>query len=207
MIGIGETIRLSRLFADGKNAVVIAVDHGLYFGPIKGLFNLPEALVKLRTADGILLSAGMVGHSQDFFSRRGTPAMILRLNWATNYVAPWDYDHSHSVRLLHVAEAARLGADVVVGSLTLKAPDQAEDAQNVELFAGFVQEKFLSGIPLCVRLIRLGVTMHLQRIRRIRLPWAVVWLLNLVRIWSRPSSRVRISKKSSRRLRQSRYWR
>jgi len=156
MIGIGETIRLSRLFADGKNAVVIAVDHGLYFGPIKGLFNLPEALVKLRTADGILLSAGMVGHSQDFFSRRGTPAMILRLNWATNYVAPWDYDHSHSVRLLHVAEAARLGADVVVGSLTLKAPDQAEDAQNVELFAGFVQEKFLSGIPLMCEVYPIG---------------------------------------------------
>ena len=29
----GESIRLSRLFSEGKNAVVVAVDHGLYLGP------------------------------------------------------------------------------------------------------------------------------------------------------------------------------
>ncbi len=32
----GESIRLSRLFSEGKNAVVVAVDHGLYFGPLAG---------------------------------------------------------------------------------------------------------------------------------------------------------------------------
>jgi DhnA family fructose-bisphosphate aldolase class Ia len=156
MTGIGETIKLSRLFANGENAVVIAVDHGLYFGPIEGLTDLPQSIECLRGADGILLSAGMVQHCQSFFARRGAPTMILRLNWATNYVAPWDYDHSHSVRMLHVTEATRLGADVVVASLTLKAPDQVEDAHNVELFASFVQEKFLAGVPLMCEVYPIG---------------------------------------------------
>jgi DhnA family fructose-bisphosphate aldolase class Ia len=155
-MGTGETIRLSRLFSDGENAVVVAVDHGLYFGPLPGLINLSDSLRCLQAADGILLSAGMAQHCADFFARRSAPTMILRLNWATNYVAPWNYDHSHAVRLLHVSEATRLGADVVVASLTLKAPDQAEDAHNVELFAGYVQEKFLAGVPLLCEVFPIG---------------------------------------------------
>jgi DhnA family fructose-bisphosphate aldolase class Ia len=32
----GEKVRLSRLFSGGQNAVVVAVDHGLYFGHFPG---------------------------------------------------------------------------------------------------------------------------------------------------------------------------
>ncbi|MGB7117164.1 MAG: hypothetical protein WBD56_13560 [Anaerolineales bacterium] len=156
MSGTGERIRLSRLFNGAENAVVVAVDHGLYFGPIDGLIDLPTAIKKLQQADGVLLSAGMATHCADFFAHRGAPAMILRLNWATNYVAPWQYEHSHSVNLLNVSEAVRLGADVVLGSVTLKTPDQAEDAQNVELFACYAQQKTQTGVPLICEVYPIG---------------------------------------------------
>jgi class I fructose-bisphosphate aldolase len=156
MHGTGEQIRLARLFARNENVVIVAVDHGMYFGPVPGLIDLPAAVRKLDLADGVLLSAGMVSHCVEFFAQRGAPAMILRLNWATNYVTPWGYEHSHSVRLLSCAEAAALGADMVVASLTLKTRDEAEDARNVEVFARYVQEKGQVGLPLVCEVYPIG---------------------------------------------------
>jgi DhnA family fructose-bisphosphate aldolase class Ia len=156
MTNHGESLRMARLFAGSTNAVIVAIDHGLYFGPLPGLIDLPRAIQALDGADGILLGGGMVPHCASFFARRGAPSMIVRLNWATNYVAPWKYEHSHSVPILHVPDAQRLGADIVLSSLTLKTPDQAEDARNVELFAAYVQEKTLAQMPLVCEVYPIG---------------------------------------------------
>jgi DhnA family fructose-bisphosphate aldolase class Ia len=156
MTTVGEEIRLSRLFNGSSNAVIVAIDHGLYFGPLPGLIDLPQVIRKLSAADGILLAAGMIRHCREFFARRGAPAMITRLNWATNYMAQWDYGHSHSVPLLTVDDALHLGADLVVASLTLRGPDQLEDAKNVELFASYVQQKSRAGVPLICEVYPIG---------------------------------------------------
>jgi DhnA family fructose-bisphosphate aldolase class Ia len=50
--------------------------------------------------------------------------------------------------MLSVAEAVALGADIVLGSLTLQNPDQKEDAKNVELLSRYVNEKRALGIPM-----------------------------------------------------------
>ncbi len=144
----GESIRLSRLFSEGKNAVVVAVDHGLYFGPLAGMIDLPSVIDKVYGADAILMSPGMPSHCQSVFSRRGAPACIIRLNWGSNYAAMWNYKHSHSVPMISVADAVAQGADVVIGSLSLKNPDEAEDARNVEVFSTCVAQKRALGIPL-----------------------------------------------------------
>ncbi|MFL7814147.1 MAG: class I fructose-bisphosphate aldolase [Anaerolineales bacterium] len=156
MSAAGEQIRLSRLFNGAEKAVVVAVDHGLYFGPLPGLIDLPSVIGNLSHADGILLSAGMVSHCVDFFQKRNAPSMIVRLNWATNYVASLNYKHSHSVPLLSASEAVGLGADLAIASLTLRTPDEAEDARNVELFASYVQQKTAVGIPLICEVYPIG---------------------------------------------------
>jgi DhnA family fructose-bisphosphate aldolase class Ia len=144
----GESVRLARLFDGGQNAVVVAIDHGLYMGPLPGLVNPAEAVSRIGGADAILLTSGMAQHCQGAFSRRGAPAMILRMNWASNYVSPWNYRHSHSVPMLSVDDAVAQGADIVLASLTLRNPDEAEDSENVEVFSQFVEEKRALGIPL-----------------------------------------------------------
>ena len=144
----GETIRLARLFSEGKNALIVAVDHGLYFGPLSGMINLPSVIQKVAGADAILMGGGMPAHCQDVFSKRGAPACIIRLNWGSNYAAMWNYKHSYSVPMLTVADAVVQGADLVIGSLSLKNPDEAEDAQNVEVFSDCVSQKRALGIPL-----------------------------------------------------------
>ena len=144
----GETIRLARLFSEGKNALIVAVDHGLYFGPLPGMIDLPSIIQKVAGADAILMAPGMPAHCQDVFSKRGSPACIIRLNWGSNYAAMWKYKHSYSIPMLSVADAVTQGADIVIGSLSLKNPDEVEDAQNVEVFSDCVAQKRALGIPL-----------------------------------------------------------
>jgi DhnA family fructose-bisphosphate aldolase class Ia len=144
----GEGIRLSRLFSESQNAVIVAVDHGLYFGPLPGMLDLPSVMHSVRQADAILMAPGMPAHCSSVFSRRGAPACIVRLNWGSNYAAMWKYTHSHSVPMLTVAGAVAQGADLVIASLSLKNPDEAEDARNVEVFSSYVAQKRELGIPL-----------------------------------------------------------
>jgi DhnA family fructose-bisphosphate aldolase class Ia len=144
----GESIRFSRLFSEGRNAVVVAVDHGLYFGPLPGMIDLPSVIDKVSGADAILMAPGTPAHCQSVFSKRGAPACIIRLNWGSNYAAMWNYKHSHSVPMITVADAVAQGADLVIGSLSLKNPDEAEDAHNVEVFSSCVSQARALGIPL-----------------------------------------------------------
>lgn len=144
----GEKIRLGRLFSRGQNAVVVAIDHGLYFGPLDGMIDLPQTVKALGGADAILMAPGAAAHCSSVFEQRGAPAMILRLNFASNYLSLWNYSHSHSVPMLSVAEAVARGADIVIASLTLQNPDEQEDARNVEILSRFINEKNGLGIPL-----------------------------------------------------------
>ncbi len=144
----GESIRLAKLFSEGKNVVVVAVDHGLYFGPLPGMINLPAVIDRIAEADAILTGPAIPSYCASVFSHRGAPQLIIRLNWAPNYAAQWNYRHSHSVKMVSVAEAVAQGADMVIGSLTMKNPDELEDAKNVEIFANCVSEKRILGVPL-----------------------------------------------------------
>src|SRR5512136_114991 len=107
----GESVRLARLFDGGQNAVVVAIDHGLYMGPLPGLIDPAEAVSRIGGADAILLTSGLAEHCMAVFARRCAPAMVIRLIWASNYVTVWNYKHAHSVPLLSVDEAVAQGAD------------------------------------------------------------------------------------------------
>ncbi|NMB62316.1 MAG: hypothetical protein GYA18_08260 [Chloroflexi bacterium] len=156
MSSTGVSIRFNRLFSDGKNAVVVAVDHGLYFGPLAGMIDLPSVIDKVAGADAVLMAPGMPAHCQSVFSRRGAPACIIRLNWGSNYAAMWNYKHSHSVPMISVADAVSEGADLVIGSLSMLNPDEVEDAHNVEIFSQCVAQKRALGIPLVGELYPTG---------------------------------------------------
>jgi DhnA family fructose-bisphosphate aldolase class Ia len=144
----GEDIRLGRLFDGGRNAVVVAVDHGLYNGPVPGLNNLAATLGRLDAADAILVSPGMASHVGHVFAHRGAPAMIVRLNWGTQYATQWQYHESRSVPVLSASEAVALGADIVLVGMSIKTGSEAVDAENIEVVARAVSEKRIAGVPL-----------------------------------------------------------
>ena len=65
----GSEVRLARLFDDADRVVIVAVDHGLYFGPLPGMINLPEAIKTIANADGILMGPGMPAFCKDVFNQ------------------------------------------------------------------------------------------------------------------------------------------
>ncbi len=144
----GHYIRLNRLFTDGKNAVIVAVDHGEFFGPTPGIVSLPDVIEQFGQADGILISPGMLGRCGRAFDYRGAPLAIVRLNWSTVYCDQWHYRQAQSSKIVSPQEALALGADIALASLTLATGEEARDRDNVALFAELVSAKRTVGIPL-----------------------------------------------------------
>ena len=144
----GEDIRLGRLFDQGRNAVVVAIDHGLYNGPRSGFEQVWTLVERLMGADAILMSPGMVPHASGVLARRGAPALMLRLNWGTQYASQWAYHESRSVPMISARQAVALGADVVLVGMSIKTGSEAVDAENVAQVAACVAEKREAGVPI-----------------------------------------------------------
>ena len=161
----GKSIRVDRLFSAGKNAVIIAADHGEFDGPIPGMIDLPAIMRSSINpdVDAVLLSPGMLRHCQDTFSYKGAPMAAVRTNWSTTYCFHWQYSQAQTVEAFDVEDAVALGADIVLISLTLNAHDEATDARNVEIFAKMANRARRLGIPVLGEAFPVG-----------HLPWRLV---------------------------------
>jgi len=152
----GREIRLSRLFPDGGNAVVVAMDHGQTFGPMEGLTDFTTAAERLKEADAVLMAPQMVRFSGSLYEGKNSPAVIVRTNWNTIHCEPWEYKEAYVVKSLSAREAVRMGADVVLASLVLRAGSEAHDAENVACFARVVEETYDLGIPMIGEVFPVG---------------------------------------------------
>jgi DhnA family fructose-bisphosphate aldolase class Ia len=145
----GQSLRLEKLFNRNENAVIVAVDHGMFDGPIPGMENVGKTLQKINPAvDAVLLSPGSLRCCRDAFNFKGAPLPIVRLNWSTVYCFHWQYHRSITVPACSVREAVALGAEIVLVSLTLKTGDEAIDAKNVEVYSKLIEEAGGLGIPV-----------------------------------------------------------
>jgi len=144
----GREIRLQRLVGDGR-AVVIAVDHGLFDGPIAGMENLPATVESINPAvDAVLLSPGMIRHCASIFAKPKRPLAIVRLNWNTVYCFSLAYTKAKSVFSYSPESSLRAGMDIALVSLTLRTGDEQRDAANVENFAALTTDCHRLGIPV-----------------------------------------------------------
>nr|MBC7244804.1 hypothetical protein [Chloroflexota bacterium] len=144
----GKTIRLSRLFPDGKPTVIVAIDHGQTFGPLQGIEDFTAATAKLTEADGVLMAPHMIRFSGNLFLGRNHPVVIARLNWNTVHCYPWNYHEGWATQAISPSTAVALGADILLASLVLQTGDEAHDAENVGLFSELAEECHKLGVPL-----------------------------------------------------------
>ncbi len=144
-----NNIRYDRLFNRNERAVIIAMDHCLFDGPIPGMLNLAETASKIDACvDGVLLSPGMLPHCRHAFNYKGAPMAVVRLNWSTVYCFHWNYREAATVAAFTPAEALRLGADIALVSLTLETGSEANDARNVDCFRRLCAEAKQLGMPV-----------------------------------------------------------
>ncbi|MFA5645416.1 MAG: hypothetical protein WDA18_03555 [Candidatus Ratteibacteria bacterium] len=150
----GKEIRMSRFFSRGK-PVVVAIDHGNYFGPIEGLIDLKETVSKLSNVDGILMTPFIVSHVKQVFYGKSSPSMILRVNWTTSLCHPWKYQEAHTRLVMEPMDALARGADAVLAALTLHSGSEKIDAENVKVFTKIARKAEQAGIPLIGEVIPL----------------------------------------------------
>ncbi len=145
----GKEIRLRKLFSGDQNAVIVAVDHGEFDGPLPGFIDLPQAIKAVTPqVDGILLSPGMLPHCGHAFAYKGAPMPIVRLNWGTVYCFHWGYNEGVTVPAIGPAEAVAQGAEIVLISLTMHTGNEAWDAENVRVFCDLANETKSLGLPI-----------------------------------------------------------
>ena len=144
-----KKIKFERLFNRNERAVIVAMDHCEFDGPIPGMIDLATTASKIDACvDGILLSPGMLPHCGHAFNYKGAPMAVTRLNWSSVYCYQWGYKDSVTVPAFSPAEALRLGADVALISLTLETGSEANDANNVEVFRRLCNEAKQLGMPV-----------------------------------------------------------
>jgi DhnA family fructose-bisphosphate aldolase class Ia len=145
----GKFVRLEKLFNKGENAVIIAIDHGMFDGPITGMINIKTTAEKINPCvDGVLLSPGMLKHLRFVFNFKGAPLPIVRLNWSSVYCFHWNYNQAFTVLAQTVEEAVANGAEMVLASLTLQTGSEETDTRNVEVFSKLVNAAYKLGIPI-----------------------------------------------------------
>lgn len=144
----GHWLRLNRLFTEGKRAIIVAVDHGEFLGPIQGMVDLPSAVGPLTAADAVLLSPGMMGHCGSLFDHRGAPLAVIRLDWNTALCEQWGYQRARVAQVVTPADALAMGGDLCLASLALGGSDEERDTAGVDQFARFARLKQECGLPL-----------------------------------------------------------
>ena len=157
----GREIRIRRLFGNGNEngngdgsggpgrAVIIAMDHGLFDGPIPGMEDLPATASAISPeVDGVLLAPGMIRRCSQVFAGRRRPLAVVRLNWNTVYCFHWNYRLAVSVNSYSPLEALAEGMDIALVSLTLQTGQEERDARNVEIFSRLTNQCHQLGIPV-----------------------------------------------------------
>lgn len=107
----GKFLRMKRIFKEDGKAVIVALDHGQFQGPIEGIRDINKIIkdVVAGKPDAIIVNPGVLENCYGMIA--GKTSVILRITGAsTNYSSSFDY---HRV-IRSVESAVSLGADAVM---------------------------------------------------------------------------------------------
>lgn len=118
-MNLGKKLRMRRIFRQGR-AVIVPLDHPLFFGPIQGLENPVELVRKVAEggADGVLITPGTLELVADVI---GDLAVVLRIDGTHTRLG----HHLERIDLISsVRDAARMGVEAVVLNIFVGADNE-----------------------------------------------------------------------------------
>lgn len=134
----GKTRRLRRIFRNDSKTFIIAMDHGLTLGPVRGLEDVQETVrtVVKGGADAVLVHKGIAKHVDTHDA-----GLIVHVSASTKLGSNPDL----KVGVCTLEEAIRLGADAVSAHINIG----SEDEHKMLEFLGSLSEECDSfGVPL-----------------------------------------------------------
>ncbi len=144
-------IRCARLFERGR-AFVVAFDHGLVMGPMRGIDQAASAVaaVAREGPDALQMTPAMVEAVKDNFLSRSSPMLIARLDTANVWRRYREYSGGYYTCVYSVKDAVRCGADAVVTYLVVGYGDDWVEGRNLEALAKIRAEAQDYGLPFIV---------------------------------------------------------
>lgn len=149
----GNQLRTSKILnPETGNGIVVAIDHGLFIGPLPGVESAPKTIDALLPGnpDAIQMTPGITRANIHKFLGKNKPGIIVRLD-ATNIwrkkPAPKEGYYTY---VAGVKDAVQLGADAVVTFLFAGYDTDAQEADNLQTLARIASEAREYGIPFIV---------------------------------------------------------
>ncbi len=145
---MGKNLRLRRVFRGGK-ALILPLDHPIYFGPQPGVEDPAKLLALARDggATAVLLTAGALRQA---VGQAGDLGIIMRIDTTISQLGGPD-------TVMHLLqspeEALALGADMVVVNCYLGMGDVEIESQLLRKLASVSAQCERLGLPLCGEII------------------------------------------------------
>jgi class I fructose-bisphosphate aldolase len=152
----GKKIRLGRLFGSDGRALVIAYSHGVLRGPLPGIeraSDLAPRLRRLRAADGVMVSPGLLPFVEDEFVGRDAPALVVQVDWTNAgryHQGRRVYAEGWSASMATVEQAVGAGADAIMTYLWMGGTDPGQEAEEVRRNSMVARACEQAGLPLMI---------------------------------------------------------
>jgi fructose-bisphosphate aldolase, class I len=152
----GKKIRMGRLFGADGRALLIAYSHGVIRGPLPGLDRaggLAPMIRRMRSADGVMVSPGMLPLVEEEFVGRDAPALVLMSDWMNQgrlHGGKRLYPEGVSTPMVTAEQAVSVGADAVMTYLWVGGSDPRQEAEEVRRNSEWARACEAVGLPLMI---------------------------------------------------------
>jgi predicted phospho-2-dehydro-3-deoxyheptonate aldolase len=144
----GKTRRLRRIMRADSKTFIIAMDHGVTLGPVRGLENMHETVKAVVSggADAVLVHKGIAKHVDTH-----NAGLIVHVSASTKYSSKPNL----KVAVCTVEEAIRLGADAVSAHINIGSEQEDE---MLEALGNLSEQCDSFGMPLLAMMYPRGPT-------------------------------------------------
>lgn len=151
--GLGKRLRMSRILnpSTGKG-IIVAMDHGLFLGPISGVENISAAVERVVEGqpDALQVTAGVASAVEKFLKGKDAPAFVLRVDATNIWRSVPEPKEGYHVTVASVEDAVCLGADAIVSFFFVGYETDSQEAENLERLANLASECRVWQMPLII---------------------------------------------------------
>lgn len=147
----GKKLRMGNIAREDGKAVIVAMDHGGYMGPMEGIKKPCETIAKLKKggADALLVTPGLVKECSDELANSDL-GVILRIDGAGTVNSPED---AEPYQVVDLDVALSLGVDGVVAMGYLQSP---VEGKSLGLLSKIANDCEKYGMPLLAEMFPTG---------------------------------------------------
>lgn len=140
------TRRLKKIFKEDGKSFVVACDHGLINGPMKGISNVETTLKEVIAGniDGVMATYGTVRQFPELFAKTN---LVLRLDGTSSFLAP---QPGIGERFFSIEQALVVGAEAICVTAF---PGTKDEEHGWDILAKSIWEGHKYGIPMMAEIM------------------------------------------------------